>query len=551
MPKVSLVIILLLQAVMSFAQNYFVFIGSDNRQPFYVRVDSQFHSSSAEGHLILSQLKDSTYHITIGFPGQTQPEQHYSFSIDGKDQAFELRPQDPGDLRLYDLQNNQWLSLQGGGVAAADARSAGVKKDDAFSRMMAGVVQDTAVLYNTYAMEQALSDSPAVAATAKADTPAHSAPPDTAASTLAVTTPPATTASPDSAAGKSTDTTIAATNNPANPTAPVTAVVNPATPPSTAPPASSRQAASVDSASAGTTSTDTIATGTTAARPADTPTARPADTAATRPAGTITHQPAARFSDSGATAPLYRPATRDAAIKSIASKDAATAAAPIPSTVGAPLYRTAPGVTKLSEHHTTKNVRLVYADRSAGKKADTIVVIIPVDSPAMAKTGHQPHGADSNHIPAGRAHGPNPNADSPVLNSGSAYRPVVPPTASTDATRPHPADSSHKPGKSMAFFNSDCHNFATDFDVDRLRVRMLQSGKDEDRITVARKAFKVKCFYTRQIRALSEVFTSDAGKFRFFEAAWPFAADEHFHELSDLLSDPVYNNKFKAMTHQQ
>jgi len=98
--------------------------------------------------------------------------------------------------------------------------------------------------------------------------------------------------------------------------------------------------------------------------------------------------------------------------------------------------------------------------------------------------------------------------------------------------------------------NSDCHDFATDFDVDKLRIKMLQSN-GEERIAIARKAFKVKCFYTRQIRALSDVFTSDAARFRFFETAWPFAADEHFHELSDLLTDPVYTARFKTMTHQQ
>src|ERR1700761_1365638 len=166
MSKVSLVIILLLQAGSSFAQKYFVFIDAENRQPFYVRVDSEFHSSSAEGHLILSQLKDSNYNVTIGFPGQTFPEQHYAVAMHGKDQALELRSQDASELRLYDLQSNQWLPAQGGGGSAGDdLRTVGVKKDDAFSRLMAGVVHDTAVLYNTYAMERALSDSPAVAMT--------------------------------------------------------------------------------------------------------------------------------------------------------------------------------------------------------------------------------------------------------------------------------------------------------------------------------------------------------------------------------------------------
>jgi hypothetical protein len=195
-------------------------------------------------------------------------------------------------------------------------------------------------------------------------------------------------------------------------------------------------------------------------------------------------------------------------------------------------------------------VRLVYADRSAGNKADTIVVVIPVDTPAGKIASHTPHQADSSRAPASRAHGP--NADSPTATIGSpAYRPTTPTTPPGEASRPHPADTSRRPLKTTSFVNSDCHDFATDFDVDKLRVKMLESPKDDDRIALARKTFKSKCFFTRQVRALSEVFTSDAAKFRFFEAAWPFAADEHFHELSDLLADPVYNSKFKTMTHQQ
>src|ERR1700742_4470065 len=113
MSKISLVIIFLLQAGVSVAQKYFVFIDAENQQPFYVRMDSEFHSSSAEGHLILSQLKDSNYNVTIGFPGQAFPEQHYGVTMHGKDQAFELRTQDASALRLYDLERNEWLAAQG------------------------------------------------------------------------------------------------------------------------------------------------------------------------------------------------------------------------------------------------------------------------------------------------------------------------------------------------------------------------------------------------------------------------------------------------------
>lgn len=77
---------------------------------------------------------------------------------------------------------------------------------------------------------------------------------------------------------------------------------------------------------------------------------------------------------------------------------------------------------------------------------------------------------------------------------------------------------------------------------------MLEAAKDEDRVAAAAKVFKSKCFSTRQIRALSEVFATDAAKYRFFEAAYPFAADEHFRDLATLLTDPVYTNKFKTLT---
>jgi len=100
----------------------------------------------------------------------------------------------------------------------------------------------------------------------------------------------------------------------------------------------------------------------------------------------------------------------------------------------------------------------------------------------------------------------------------------------------------------LPYLNSDCHNFATDYDVDKLRVKMLEAAKDVERISAASKTFKTKCFFTRQLRALSEVFTTDAAKFKFFEAAYPYAADGHFRELGTLLADPVYSSKFKTLT---
>jgi hypothetical protein len=222
-----------------------------------------------------------------------------------------------------------------------------------------------------------------------------------------------------------------------------------------------------------------------------------------------------------------------------------------------PLYRSS-GVTKLSERKLAHGLRLVYADHIPGAKSDTVVIIIPADTPIAQKIPkgastipvRQPRVADSSRLPAPRGHGP--NSDSPTFSQSSTARPPVPLNLpqKTDSPRPRPDTPQRRQAKPIAYVNSDCHDFATDYDLDKLRQKMLYLTKEEDRITAARKTFKLKCFSTRQIRLLSEVFTTEPSKYRFLEAAWPFAADEHFHELSDLLADPVYISKFKTLTHQ-
>jgi hypothetical protein len=212
----------------------------------------------------------------------------------------------------------------------------------------------------------------------------------------------------------------------------------------------------------------------------------------------------------------------------------------------------ATGVVKLSEKRSSSSLRQVYTDVAAGRQVDTIVVIIPVDTVVKNR-----HAADTvlakDRRPATTTSPATISATttSPATLSAAITSAAITSPAIISATIPSATDTSTPSANAIPYINSDCHNFATDYDIDRLRVKMLDAPKDEDRIAAARKVFKTKCFYTPQLRALSEVFTTDAAKFQFFEAAWPYAADEHFHELSGLLSDPVYIGKFKTMTGAQ
>lgn len=407
----TLFVLLIVVAGKCYAQeNYFVLIQADNNQPFYARLEDKTLSSTFQGHLILSQLKGGRHSIIIGFPKQLFPEQQYTFDIDGKDLDLQLKEQEGKGWGVFNRVTQEWLPAERR-EPASSAHIEGIKKDDAFSRLMAGVVSDTAVMYNTYAMEAALKDSPAVKPEAKADT---------------------------------SRTTLAETNS------------------------------------------------------------RPTDTTATT--SVILR------ADTSLVAPTLTTPRHD----TVVAVDSARTVVPLlPAGV----------VVKLSERKTSKGLRLAFADRVKGRKADTVIVIIPMDSNVVAVKTTGP--GDSV-----RAGAPVPNA-----TPGDLYR---------------KADSAQKKAETkLVLVNSDCRNFATDYDVDKLRVKMLEIGKDDDKVAAAKKIFKTKCFTTKQIKALSEVFTGDAAKYKFFETAYPFVSDDRFRELTELLADPVWNGKFRAMTGQR
>jgi len=522
MCKLGLVLLFSLITGSNYAQGYFVLLQSGNRQPFYVRLGAQVYSSTPNGHLILSQLKDSTYAISIGFHTQPGVEQTYSLAASQKDQEFEIRDRGEAGWGLYDAQTQSWLTAISRSGGREEVKAIGVRRDDAFSRMMAGVVHDTAVLYNDYASLELATRSvvPATAADNRRDT---------ATAVISLVDTPAI--KPEAVAV--------------------------ATQPKTSTPA-----ARPDSAIALQAKTDT-------------PAARPDSAIALRPK-----------TDTPATQPIaaVNPDTPTAKAPAATASTGTVLSAPPP----------APAVVKLSERKLTKNLRLVYADKGNGIKSDTVVVMIPLDTPqaagpklrltdsariATAKsrindstrvTAAKPKAADSTRIPTTR---PKPAdsiraaalkpkaADSaratartkgPNFDTPNSVRTIVPTPVSQPVDKTRTNDSAKKPATktSLPYVNSDCHAFATDYDVDKLRVKMLEGAKDEERMAAALKVFKTKCFFTRQLRALSEVFTTDAAKYRFLESAYPFAADEHFKDLITLLADPVYVNKFKVLTGQ-
>jgi Domain of unknown function (DUF4476) len=127
---------------------YLILIEAENRQSFIVRIGDQFYASSAQGHLVLSQLKDSSYRLKLRFPKNNLPEQVFPVVIHHKDLGLQLKGSDSSWV-LYNWLTKETIHP----VFEFDSSrilDLGVKKEDGFSRLMAAVVDDSTVMYNTY-----------------------------------------------------------------------------------------------------------------------------------------------------------------------------------------------------------------------------------------------------------------------------------------------------------------------------------------------------------------------------------------------------------------
>jgi hypothetical protein len=122
-------------------QDYFVFIHQPEGQPFYVRMQEDSYSSSATGHIILGSLKDSTYNMYVGFPRSRYAEQLFIVKINKRDHGYELKSEG-GRWQLKALQGSETITS-----ANKSQDTALVRKTDTYSELMAGLVDDSTVLY--------------------------------------------------------------------------------------------------------------------------------------------------------------------------------------------------------------------------------------------------------------------------------------------------------------------------------------------------------------------------------------------------------------------
>ncbi len=106
-----------------FAQQiHFIYIQTDDKQPFYAIINDQTYHSSQIGYLIIPKLKDGEYHLTLGSSSNQFPEQEFVCVVNKKNAGYALKSLGANGWGLYNLQTSE--------IITAGEKSTSVKPED-------------------------------------------------------------------------------------------------------------------------------------------------------------------------------------------------------------------------------------------------------------------------------------------------------------------------------------------------------------------------------------------------------------------------------------
>ena len=168
-------------------------------------------------------------------------------------------------------------------------------------------------------------------------------------------------------------------------------------------------------------------------------------------------------------------------------------------------------VVKKSESSTTEGFGITFVDEYADGQKDTIQIIIPNQTSILANMDGQPED-ESRFIDV----------------------------------KELPRQGKLSGTKNIA--NNNCSSVASENDFLKLRKKMVGQKTDDSMINEAEKVFKAKCFTIEQVKNLGNLFLNEAGKFQFYEAAYPHSSDrDNFTVLQAEFKDNYFIHRFKNL----
>jgi len=124
---------------------YFIYLQTDNQQPFYARLGERIYNSNPSGYLILSNLRDSNYSINVGIQGSQASDQPYLVSVNKKDQGFLVKNFGDKGWGLFNLNTMAVIMPESKPATARQAVKTEKREDNPFTDLLAKAADDSTI----------------------------------------------------------------------------------------------------------------------------------------------------------------------------------------------------------------------------------------------------------------------------------------------------------------------------------------------------------------------------------------------------------------------
>lgn len=157
---IALIVHTVLVSVIVNAQAYrFVYIQTENNQPFYAKLGKSTFNSSRSGYMIIPKLADTAYNCVIGFSNEKTVAYQFSITAGTANAGFLLKKVINNELAIYNLQSLQPVPVLR--IKLQVPEDTIVFIDNEFARVLASVVNDPSIAQVTVKRKMEKAATPA------------------------------------------------------------------------------------------------------------------------------------------------------------------------------------------------------------------------------------------------------------------------------------------------------------------------------------------------------------------------------------------------------
>lgn len=114
-------------------KKYFMYLQSENNEPYYIMINNKNYSSSLSGYMVIPRLKNGKYFFVAGFPKDKYPEQKFSYVVNDKDVGFVLKQYGKEGWGLFNVVNFSTIMANANDWEQDKMKNDTIKIDDSYS----------------------------------------------------------------------------------------------------------------------------------------------------------------------------------------------------------------------------------------------------------------------------------------------------------------------------------------------------------------------------------------------------------------------------------